>query len=97
MKNPGVAAVLSFLWTGLGQIYNGQLVKGLIAAAIYMFLGVISYMSAVEFQRQASLARWFGGERPSALGLGLRLTVLMALWIWGIVDAHRAAVRINRS
>lgn len=23
-KNPGVAAVLSFLWPGLGQVYNGQ-------------------------------------------------------------------------
>lgn len=29
MKNPGVAAVLSFFYTGLGQIYNGQILKGL--------------------------------------------------------------------
>jgi TM2 domain-containing membrane protein YozV len=28
-KNPGVAAVLSFFFTGLGQIYNGRLAKGL--------------------------------------------------------------------
>ena len=28
-KNPGLAAVLSFIWTGAGQIYNGQLMKGL--------------------------------------------------------------------
>ena len=28
-KNPGVAAVLSFFFTGLGQIYNGKLLKGL--------------------------------------------------------------------
>ncbi len=28
-KNPGVAAVLSFLWTGAGQIYNGQIALGL--------------------------------------------------------------------
>jgi TM2 domain-containing membrane protein YozV len=27
-KNPGVAAVLSFFFTGLGQIYNGKLGKG---------------------------------------------------------------------
>jgi len=26
-KNPGVAAVLSFFITGLGQIYNGQFAK----------------------------------------------------------------------
>lgn len=29
MKNPGVAAVLSFLICGLGQIYNGQIGKGI--------------------------------------------------------------------
>ena len=29
-KNPGVAAVLSFFWAGLGQIYNGQIAKGIV-------------------------------------------------------------------
>lgn len=29
MKSPGIAAVLSFLIQGLGQIYNGQILKGL--------------------------------------------------------------------
>lgn len=29
-KNPGVAAVLSFLWPGIGQIYNGQILKAII-------------------------------------------------------------------
>lgn len=35
-KNPGLAAVLSFLVCGLGQIYNGQIGKGigLLVAAI---------------------------------------------------------------
>jgi len=28
-KNPGLAAVLSFFFAGLGQIYNGQIGKGL--------------------------------------------------------------------
>ena len=34
MKNPGIAAVLSFFWTGVGQIYNGQIFKGLIMIGI---------------------------------------------------------------
>jgi TM2 domain-containing membrane protein YozV len=34
-KNPGVAAVLSFFWAGLGQIYNGQLAKGLLFMVAY--------------------------------------------------------------
>ncbi len=28
-KSAGLAAVLSFLWCGLGQIYNGQIGKGI--------------------------------------------------------------------
>ena len=28
MKNPGTAAVLSFLIPGLGQIYNGRILRG---------------------------------------------------------------------
>lgn len=34
MRNPGIAAVLSFFWPGVGQIYNGQMTKGLILVAI---------------------------------------------------------------
>ena len=30
MKNPGLAAVLSFFWSGLGQIYNGHIGKGIV-------------------------------------------------------------------
>lgn len=36
-KNPGLAAVLSFFVVGLGQIYNGQVGKGIalfVAAAV---------------------------------------------------------------
>ena len=34
-KNPGLAAVLSFFYMGLGQIYNGQIAKGVFFIAIY--------------------------------------------------------------
>ena len=36
-KNPGVAAVLSFLVPGLGQIYNGQLLGGIGLFLLYGF------------------------------------------------------------
>src|ERR1700748_729587 len=29
-KSPGLAAVLSFFWSGLGQIYNGEISKGIL-------------------------------------------------------------------
>lgn len=34
-KNPGIAAVLSFFWMGLGQIYNGQIAKGIAFMVLY--------------------------------------------------------------
>jgi len=36
-KSSGIAAVLSFLFTGLGQIYNGQIGKGI----VFMIVGFI--------------------------------------------------------
>ena len=51
MKSPGVAAVLSFLIQGLGQIYNGQILKGLFlvvlqainVALMSVLIGFITY------------------------------------------------------
>jgi TM2 domain-containing membrane protein YozV len=35
-KNAGLAAVLSFLVPGLGQIYNGQIAKGLVIVVVQL-------------------------------------------------------------
>ncbi|MFA9558565.1 hypothetical protein ACERII_14755 [Evansella sp. AB-rgal1] len=50
-KSPGLAAVLSAVWTGLGQIYNGQIGKGVLfmviqfinALLIAVLIGIITY------------------------------------------------------
>jgi TM2 domain-containing membrane protein YozV len=34
-KNPGLAAVLSFFYMGLGQVYNGQIAKGILFIVAY--------------------------------------------------------------
>jgi TM2 domain-containing membrane protein YozV len=36
-KNEGLAAILSFIFVGLGQIYNGQIGKGL----LFLIIGII--------------------------------------------------------
>jgi TM2 domain-containing membrane protein YozV len=43
-KNPGLAAVLSFLIAGLGQIYNGQLAKGIIFIIVYFFSWLLMFV-----------------------------------------------------
>jgi TM2 domain-containing membrane protein YozV len=40
VKSPGLAAVLSFFVPGLGQVYNGQIAKGL----FLVFLGFLSFL-----------------------------------------------------
>ena len=40
LKNPGVAAVLSAVFVGLGQIYNGEIAKGLMFMLAY-FVSII--------------------------------------------------------
>ncbi|HTW86911.1 MAG TPA: hypothetical protein VMD75_02790 [Candidatus Binataceae bacterium] len=35
IHSPGLAAVLSFFWCGLGQIYNGQIAKGIVMLVLY--------------------------------------------------------------
>jgi len=43
-KNPGVAAVLSALWVGIGQIYNGEIVKGIILIIVYIVSVLLIYL-----------------------------------------------------
>ena len=37
IKNPGMAAVLSFICTGLGQVYNGQIGRGIALIGLQIF------------------------------------------------------------
>lgn len=50
-KNPGLAAVASFLLSGLGQIYNGEILKGVLLMVIqvinvllmFVVIGFVTY------------------------------------------------------
>ena len=50
-KNPGIAVVLSFLYTGLGQLYNGQFLKGFVLMGVqvlnillmFILIGLVTY------------------------------------------------------
>ena len=44
IKNSGIAAVLSFFITGLGQIYNGQILKGILLIIIQAINGLLMYL-----------------------------------------------------
>ena len=46
LGQPGIAAVLSLIWVGLGQIYNGEVVKGILFMVFsgVLFLTVFFYI-----------------------------------------------------
>jgi TM2 domain-containing membrane protein YozV len=43
-KNPGLAAVLSFFYMGLGQIYNGQIGKGIAFIVAYTISWILVFV-----------------------------------------------------
>ena len=44
-KNPGVATILSFFFAGLGQIYNGQIAKGILFIVVYGISVVLMFVA----------------------------------------------------
>ncbi len=96
-RNPGVAAVLSFFWPGVGQIYNGELGKGLAMFLLYPALVVF----CVFFAFAASAAAANAGSPESmfvvmAASFGMVLLLVFAYWVVSIFDAYRQAERLNR-
>ena len=92
IKHPGIAAVLSFIFTGLGQLYNGQLKKGLliifVSALNMLFLVIGSIL----------LGFWMLGKLPGrevlvsgVLFFGVGLIAVCVLGIYSIVDAYKVA------
>ena len=98
-KSSGLAAVLSFFWCGLGQIYNGEILKGvglMIVYPIVAWIGVTSTFVGLLAAMGASAP----DETAAAGGLsvvGLFFSVLAAgMWLYGMINAYRAAETINR-
>ena len=94
--NPGVAAVLSFLFNGLGQIYNGQIAKGLslMALSTVLMIGLVVGAVACGYYfltgfRQGWALRWaLWYLIPSVLGIAL-------LGVYNIFDAYATARRMG--
>lgn len=92
-KNPGIAAVLSFVFTGLGQIYNGDIKKGL----WLMFISAISVVLLII--GAVITGYWFidiGTYGFSTLVVGISLIlisiiVIIVVGIYNIFDAYNKA------
>ena len=80
-KNPLLAALLSALLCGLGQVYNGRVLRGIILFVLMLILWAIGGLL---------------GALTLGLGVLPFAIVAGALWIFGVVDAYSGSRRINR-
>ncbi len=92
--NPGLSAVLSFLYNGLGQLYNGQIKKGLVVIA-FTSLGIILTVLGAILVGHYFLSNLF---LRLELILGLSLLTMGILLVCGIgtysiIDAYNTAKR----
>ena len=85
IRNPPAAVILSFLFTGWGQWYNGQTWEGLKFFGAFVATYILLFVCAVVAPRQ-----------PLAiLGVIVMVVALLAVWVYSMYDAYKVAERIN--
>lgn len=82
LKDPASAAAMSMLHGGLGQIYNGEIAKGLALLGAKVLILIIAI---VLFCKRD----WYVAVPLLVLGWG-------GLWAFGIWDAYQSASRHNK-
>jgi TM2 domain-containing membrane protein YozV len=80
-KSSGVAAVLSFLWAGLGQLYVGKIAFGLVLLLLYPFVLVFGAIVLVF--------------ALGIFGILIFLVLWLAIWIWNVFNAYNLANEYN--
>lgn len=90
--NAGIAAVLSFIFSGLGQIYNGQIKKGLVIMS-FSSLGLISaLLGAILIGYYIFGKVFFANELIVGLSLLIFGIILIALLgTYSIFNAYKRA------
>lgn len=86
--NPGLSAILSFLVTGTGQIYNGQIKKGLCLISLSIISILLILVGAV-FIGHYLITQLFG-KIELLIGLILMAVGVLALAILGIYNIYDA-------
>jgi len=81
LRRPWIAALLSFIMPGLGQVYSGLLPRGL----TWMFLCGISSVGGLLILSHPTTFSW-------TLGCAAELA-LIAIWIAGVIDSYRSALQ----
>lgn len=100
-RNPGLAFLLSLIMPGVGQLYNGQFVKGGVILGI-MIIGFIVLLTAPggsDFIHNV-LAYLINPARVQGSVGGLQLFVagvMVLTWVYAFIDAPLSAAARNRT
>lgn len=86
-KSPGIAAILSFIFAGSGQIYNGEMIKGilvllgtLIGVLIFVIPGLIVWLYGI-YDAYVTSKRMNEGSIPYRETTLANILVFIAAWI----------------
>jgi hypothetical protein len=94
INRPGLAAVFSFVFNGLGQIYNGEIVKGLLIIFFSACSMLILLAGAIfiGFWMLGKVA--FNGQLPIGVALFIAgLIFVCILGIYSIFDAYKFSLK----
>jgi len=94
ISRAGIAAVLSFVFNGLGQLYNGQIFKGLGIIFLSAISMLVLIIGAILFGFWLIGKVIFSGQ--ALLGISLffmGLVLVCLLGIYSIADAYRLAAK----
>lgn len=80
-KSPLLAALLSALFCGLGQLYNG---RPILALVLFLLMGAVWAIGGLL------------GALTFGLGMIPFAVLGGALWLFGVVEAFLGARRLNR-
>jgi signal peptidase I len=81
-RKPWIAVVLSLFCTGLGHIYSGRIVTGLIL-----------FLVSLLFAPVAVLVAYLGSSTTILIGLVMAALAVVAVYLFAVVDAFRAALK----
>lgn len=91
-KNPYLALILSGILPGLGQLYNNQILKALILAALNF---VISFLVRDPLVALIESGLDFS-DKPTTFIVGGYTAAGLALLVFAMVDAKKTSDRLNR-
>lgn len=83
-----LAGLFSFVVPGLGQLYNGQAIKGLIFYILIFICNFIFYISIDHYLEDPELL-----TRPLVLSLLLAFCIILLISLFVIFDAIRSAIK----